>query len=336
VGLTPFTENYLHILSYVSDVSQTTVTGQNDYAGLGPYSLSYPFTNYSDTVNPDAQGAVAFSGNQGNAALSYAGSTFNTVFLGYPFEAISGLADRSAVMDRTVSFFGGCEPPIDVSITPAEQIKSGSPGMQVSYVYTVTNEATIEQEVLLSVDGLWPTEAPSTAGVLASGASTTIPVTVTIPLYPDVIIAADTFTLLASGSVGGIDTATGTTNASVNPGGEVFAPDGKSGNPLEVVSYEFQVTNSGDYNDSFNLELSGLWTATLPGGDNTGTVTPGEDITVTVLVTVPAGAADGEMDVTTLTITSVLDPLITASAEVTTTATVPPPVYTTLIPIIRR
>ncbi len=336
VGLTPFGEDYLHILNFVNDVSQTTVTGQNEYAGLGPYSLSYPFTNYSDTVNPNAQGAVAFVGNQGNTAVSYAGSTFNSVFLGYPFEAISGLADRSAVMDRTVSFFGGCEPPIDVSITPAEQTKTDAPGMQVSYVYTVTNEATMEQEILLSVDGLWPTEAPATAGVLASGASATIPVTVTIPLIPDVIIAADTFTLLASGSVGGIDTATGTTNAVVNPGGAVFAPDGKSGNPLEVVSYEFQVTNTGDYNDSFTLEVSGLWTATLPGGDHTNPLAPGESTAVTVLVTVPAGALDGEVDLTTLTITSVLDPGITASADVTTTATVPPPVYTILMPIIRR
>jgi hypothetical protein len=336
VGLTPFAEDYLHILNFVSDVAQTTVTGLNEYAGLGPYSLSYPFTNYSDTVNPNAQGAVAFSGNQGNAAVSYAGSTFNTVFLGYPFEAIPGLADRSAVMDRTVTFFGGCEPPIDVSITPPEQTKIGSPGMQVSYVYTITNDANVEQEVLLSIDSLWPTEAPATAGVLPAGASTTIPVTVTIPINPDVIIAADTFTLLASGSVGGIDTATGTTNAVVNPGGEVLAPDGQSGIPLEVVSYEFQVTNTGDYTDSFNLQVSGLWTATLPGGDNTGPLAPGETTSVTVWVTVPAGAADGEVDVTTLTITSVLDPLITASAEVTTTATVPPPVYTILMPIIRR
>ena len=106
-GLTAFGQNYLHISSFTSDVSQTTVTGQNVFAGLGPYTLSYPFTNYSDTVNPDAQAQVAFTGNQGNAAVSYTGA-FRTVFLGYPLEAVP-LAGRIAILERTLEHFGGCE-----------------------------------------------------------------------------------------------------------------------------------------------------------------------------------------------------------------------------------
>jgi hypothetical protein len=112
VGLTAFGQNYLHISSYTSDVSQTTVTGQGVFAGLGPYSLSYPFTNYSDVVNPDAQAAVAFSGNQGNAAVSFENATFKSVFLGYPLEAIPGLADRAAVLSAAVDWFGGCGQPL--------------------------------------------------------------------------------------------------------------------------------------------------------------------------------------------------------------------------------
>ncbi len=335
MGLTTFGENYLHILNFVSDVSQTSVTGQNEYVGLGSYSLSYPFTNYSDTVNPNAQGAVAFTGNVGNAAVSYAGSTFNTVFLGYPFEAIPGLADRTAVMDRTVSFFGGCEAPA-VSLTPSEQTKIGEPGMQVSYVYTVTNGSDVEQDVLLSVSALWLTEAPASTGVLAPGASTTVDVVVTIPNVPDVIIAEDTFTLTAQGSVDGHAIATGTTLANVNPAGMVVAPEGQTGMPLEVVSYDFTVTNTGDYTDSFALAASGVWTTTLPGGENTVPLAPGAVTNVVVLVTVPQGAADGDVDLTTLTIASALDPTVSASAGVTTTASVPPPVFSILLPIIRK
>jgi hypothetical protein len=106
-GLTSFGTGYLHIASFVSDVSQTTVTGQNVFAGLGPYTLSYPFTNYSDTVNPDAQAQVAFTGNTTNAAVSYSGATFKTVFLGYPLEAVP-LAGREAIVSALVDFFGGC------------------------------------------------------------------------------------------------------------------------------------------------------------------------------------------------------------------------------------
>ncbi len=331
--ITSFGADYLHIASFTSDVAQTTVTGQNVFAGLGPYSLSYPFTNYSDIVTPDAQGQVAFSGNQGNAAVSYDGANFNTVFLGYPFEAIPSLADRSAVMGTAVDFFGGCEAPPAVSLTPADQSKTGEPGMQVSYVFTVTNEATVEQDILLSVDALWPTVVPASTGVLAPGASTTVPVDVTIPNVPDVIIAEDTFTLTAHGSVGGNDTATGTTLANVNPAVTLVAPAGQTGMPLEVVSYEFTVTNTGDYTDSFALAASGVWTATLPSGDNTGPLAPGAVITVTVLVTVPEGIADGDFDVTTLKVTSILDSSVWQTATVTTTAKV---MFYSLLPLIRK
>jgi hypothetical protein len=111
-GLTSFGTDYLHISSFSSDVSQTTVTGENVFAGLGPYSLSYPFTNYSDIVSPDAQAELAFAGNQGDAGISFDGGTFNTVFFGFPFEAIPNLADRVDVLGTMVDWFGGCgEPP---------------------------------------------------------------------------------------------------------------------------------------------------------------------------------------------------------------------------------
>lgn len=333
MGLTGFGTNYLHISSFVSDVSQTTVTGQNVFSGLGPYTLSYPFTNYSDVVHPDAQAQLAFSGNQGDVAVSYDGTNFNTVFFGYPFEAISSLADRSAVMGTAIDFFGGCEPPVNVSISPLEQTQVGAPGTQVSYVYTVTNDAAVEQEVSLSLVTIWPAEAPSTLGVLAAGASATVPVTVTIPMVPEWIIGQDTFTLTASGSVGGIGAATGTTMANVNPAGEVLAPDGATGNPMDVISYEFTITNTGDYTDSFALAVSGAWTATLPGGDNTGSLAAGGTTTVTVLVTIPEDVADGDFDVTTLKITSILDNSVWATAEVTTTADV---MYFNLMPLISR
>ncbi len=333
-GLTGFGTNYLHIAAFDSDVGQTTVTGQNVFGGLGPYSLSYPFTNYSDVVNPDGQAQLAFSGNMGDAAVSFAGASFNTVFLGFPFEAIPNLADRSAVLDTTVDFFGGCEPPVKVSINPLFQFQTGEPGMRVSYVYTVTNASNVEQEVSLAVDALWPTEAPGSVGILAPGASATVPVTVTIPTMPDVIIGEDIFTLTATGSVGGTAVATGTTSANVNPGVEVATPANKSGRPLEVVSYEFTVTNTGDYTDTFSLSLvHGAWMATLPGGDTTGPLAPGASTTVTVLVEIPAGVSNGDEDGASLTVTSGLDADVFAFGVIVTTADL---MYYSILPIIFR
>jgi PKD repeat protein len=171
-GLTPFGEDYLHIASYNSDVGQNTVTGDNPYAGLGPYSLSYPFTNYSDQVTPDGQGMVAFTGDQGDAAVAYDGGSFQTVFLGFPFEAIPNLPDRADVMAATVAFFGGCqcdpvhaadfgwEPPVPLEgeevtfmgsasgtspITYAWDFGDGNTGIgqMPTHIYTATGEFTV-------------------------------------------------------------------------------------------------------------------------------------------------------------------------------------------------
>jgi hypothetical protein len=74
---------------------------------LGPYTLSYPFTDYSDAVDPDEFALVAFDGRKGNAGISYVGANFKTVFLGFPLEAVPD-AGRVAILDTLIEFFGGC------------------------------------------------------------------------------------------------------------------------------------------------------------------------------------------------------------------------------------
>jgi subtilisin family serine protease len=330
MGNTSFGQNYMHIASYSSDVGQTTVTGQNVYAGLGPYSLSYPFTNYSDTINPDAQAQVAFTGNYGNAAVSFNGADFNTVFFGYPFEALP-LAGRTAVMQRTVEeMFGGCVPPAALSIDPYSAEDSGDPGMEVTYEYTVMNVGGLAQEVLLSVASEWPTSVELTElGIIEPGASAVATVTVTIPT--DLGSISDTFTLTATGSEGSIAVATGKTSANVTPGVEVTTPADGSGWPHKLVSYEFTLTNTGDYTDSFALAVDGLWTAILPGGSDTGPLAAGAGVNVTVLVEVPESVSSGDFDVTTLKATSLLDESIWVTADVTTTTS-----YVNILPIVRK
>ncbi len=177
MGLTSFGQNYLHINNFNNDVNQTTVTGQNVFDDLGPYNLSYPFYNYSDIVNPDAHALVAFSGNQGNAAISYDGDNFNTAFFGYPFEAISQLADREAVMNRLLDFFGECQPSygwLDGHVTDAQTgdplqgaLVTATPGLagvsaitDPSGYYTMTLPVG-DYSVTASMDGYLPQSQPA-------------------------------------------------------------------------------------------------------------------------------------------------------------------------------
>ncbi len=106
-GLTPFMQSALGLGSATSDTNQTTVTGAGSpFIGHGPFSLSYPFTNYSDTMSAGGGGGLAFDGNQGGAAVSrWTGFSFAT-FWGFPWEAIPTAADREATMQ---AFFDACQ-----------------------------------------------------------------------------------------------------------------------------------------------------------------------------------------------------------------------------------
>jgi serine protease AprX len=112
-GLTSFMTNYLGVASVTNDQEQTSVTGSGGLlSGLGPFSLSYPFNNYSDIVQANAGGEVSFVGDQGNAAINRDNGVYRTSFWAFPFEALPTFADRVTVMDVMVDWCGAYPPPV--------------------------------------------------------------------------------------------------------------------------------------------------------------------------------------------------------------------------------
>jgi Divergent InlB B-repeat domain/S-layer homology domain len=104
-GTTSFMTNYLGLGSAVSDINQSTVQGQGSaFSGMGPYTLSYPFENFSDRISPAAGAELAFSGNQGDAAISRIGPNYRTIFLGFPFEALPTPQARQDVMAASLDY----------------------------------------------------------------------------------------------------------------------------------------------------------------------------------------------------------------------------------------
>lgn len=108
-GLTAFASGYLGISTFTSDTAQSSVTGSNLFAGFGPFGLSYPYTNFSDTVNADGTATVCFTGNAGNAAVHKQVDGSVRVFLGFPLEAVPNAADREAIIQAVL---GACEQPV--------------------------------------------------------------------------------------------------------------------------------------------------------------------------------------------------------------------------------
>src|SRR5690606_18519029 len=268
-GLTDFMDTYLVLSSSSSDCSQTTGTGAGSvFSGLGPYSLTYPFDNYSDLLSPDgAPAELAFSGNAGNAAVNKDSGTYRTPFWGFPWEAISGAPDREAALQTFLDWCG--EMPVYGVDTGPNQAAEGQPGETVDYTVTVTNNGNITDTVDLAVSGeTWTTTLSASSVELAAGASTDITVSVEIPgdaLPGDSDMATVTGTSAGNPAISdSMNVTTSVSEVQQTYGVEVNGDSGSSGAPGDVVSYEVSVTNTGDGSDTFDLVVSGnAWTATL-------------------------------------------------------------------------
>jgi len=106
-GLTDLAVDYLGVDEIINDATHQTVVGANDspFYGLGPYTLNFPGTNFSDAVIPVEDAGEAWIGNDGTAGIHRKTPILETVYLAFPFEAIGPVADRRAVLE---AFFNAC------------------------------------------------------------------------------------------------------------------------------------------------------------------------------------------------------------------------------------
>jgi subtilisin family serine protease len=101
-GLTYFMKNYLGVSSITDDDGYyTSVSGLGEpFSGLGPYSLTYPFYDWSDIINPLTPTQVAWRGNNShNAALSKDAGLYRTTYWAFPFEALSSSARQESLQN---------------------------------------------------------------------------------------------------------------------------------------------------------------------------------------------------------------------------------------------
>lgn len=105
--LTPFMTGYLGVSSISNDTGQTTALGStgSPFGGLGPYSLNYPFSNFSDTVVPGNGGVEAFTGNAGISATVKLAGTYSTVWTTFPLITVPTTAEQLEIL---LAFMGTC------------------------------------------------------------------------------------------------------------------------------------------------------------------------------------------------------------------------------------
>jgi len=92
----------------------------------------------------------------------------------------------------------------------------------------------------------------------------------------------------------------------------------ENGQPGETLVYTYTLTNLGNTVDEFSLQAAGLWSTKL-SANTTGMLDPSESFIFTLEVIIPADAQIGDADIALITASSMLDPLVTATAKARST-----------------
>jgi len=208
---------------------------------------------------------------------------------------------------------------------PAGQ--SGDPEEVLSYDFVVENTGngsdTFDLRVRSSHRWLATLLSGNTTGILASGEAKPVNVELTIPSNTGAD-TVDTLTLTAVSKADKKVKESNSVTTTVNQAAGVAASigrDAKRGRPGETVTYSFRVNNTGNGTDGFTLtaESASPWPVTITGGDHIESLGSGRVRTVYVQVSIPPTAVNGDTDIVTFTAVSDFNPLISSSAQATTT-----------------
>jgi hypothetical protein len=330
-------QNYLGVATITNDNGDyTSVTGQGSvFAGLGPYALTYPFSDYSDPVTPDGTAELGMVGNNSNGAgVNKDSGDYKTAFWPFPWEAISTDTGREEALDTMLNWCG--TEVVSISLTktvgtdahtyPLTDAITVTNGTEVTYFYVVENTGTITLPLHTLEDSqLGTVLGPDFAYDLAPGASVMVTATTT---------ATETVTNIAiwEATDGGSNTAAAVDAATVNVINPAIALTKTVGtdpgmcatsDAIEVafgtvVYYCYTVTNTGDVtlslhdldDDVLGTILTGLAYDLTPGA-SVDTVAAGLTISATITQTT----------VNTATWTAYNDATVTATASASATVT---------------
>ncbi len=211
-----------------------------------------------------------------------------------------------------------------VSVLPASQNGRGMTGSVVRYMLQIVNSGGYPDTYDLSTAstlGWVVTSTVNTVGPLAAGEAAEVWLDVQIPAgIPGGIIDTTLVDARSQTDPDAVSQARLITTARVY--GLEFNPSaaGAVGLPGTTVTYTFQITNTSDQSDSFDLILGQhAWTA-LPERVFIGPLEAGESTELDMRVDIPVSAVDYDFETMIITLTSRTDASRRAISTLTTTA----------------
>jgi hypothetical protein len=285
-GTTPFMTNYLGAGSILDDTGNySSVTGMNSvFGGLGPYNLTYPFTDFADIVPPGGTAELAFDGNNGNdAAINKDSGVYKTAFFGYPWEAINTASGREEVMETALNWCGVL----------------GPIGTLDGTVIDDSDSQPINGALITADDG---NEAHSTTTNSSGNYEMSLPP----GTYDILVTASGYFSATATGVTIITDTVT-TEDFALTPAVGTLERDHDLIEDTvtmgESVTHTLTVSNTGTVAFDFTAAAGEAWADVSPTG---GTLNPGESIVLSVIFDSNATAGAGTYS-TTLTFSGDFD-----------------------------
>lgn len=219
-----------------------------------------------------------------------------------------------------------------VNLTPPQQ-QSGLPGSVITYTVAVTNTGAAADQYDLTLSGFaWLTafSPPLTqTELLAPGTAQSVQVTVVVPedapvgdVDQAIMLAASAQNPLATAAV----LSTTLTSAAVSVPAAWLSPDQTAvASPQAAVTYTVWLTNTSLSPYNYDISLAAQWPTTLLQPlAQTGLLTPGQALSVTVLVTVPLSALAGEADSAVFRLSTPIDPAFGPTTTLTTVAAAAP------------
>lgn len=172
----PFMLNYLGLNTVSGDRHYTTVTGAGSvFSGIGPLSLTFPFTNTADRIYPGTGAETAFTYFAPAAAgINKDGGIYRTIYLGFPLETVDS-TNGPLVLQRALDY---CNHTVDCPTITVDPATLSDGALQIAYSQTlsasggtgpytfVVNSGNLPPGVALSSDGIL-SGTPTTEGTFS-------------------------------------------------------------------------------------------------------------------------------------------------------------------------
>ncbi len=194
----PFSSDYLGVLTYRGEMTPTLATGVPENAiadGMGPYALIYPYRNWADEVEPTpGTDVVLRDQRRGGIALARRQNDHAAVFFPFPFETLPEGA-RPAVMASAVGWLSWLG-----SSTWSASSAAISPGGTLTYTLHLHNDGPTTVTASLS-NTLPPSLAlvPGSLSCPAAYSPSTRTVTWSGPLAADAVLTVTYAATISAG-----------------------------------------------------------------------------------------------------------------------------------------